>query len=138
MQKKASAKGRSPPQELEEGPHSGPHLLWCLRGQKQIISYIRKGKYNPAPPPAAPPVYVTLRGPPLYSEMGWTGELWSNCLFLILEGAARYAGLLLAPAEGFGLRPRPFFALRAKKDLFMSVLAHNLKFLVISSNLSKF
>ena len=41
----------------------------------------------------------------------------------ILEGAARYAGLLLAPAEGFGLRPRPFFALRAKKDLFMSVLA---------------
>ena len=33
----------------------------------------------------------------------------------ILEGAARYAGLLLAPAEGFGLRPRPFFALRAKK-----------------------
>ena len=40
-----------------------------------------------------------------------------------LEGAARYAGLLLAPAEGFGLWPRPFFALRAKKDLFMSVLA---------------
>ena len=38
-----------------------------------------------------------------------------------LEGAARYAGLLLAPAEGFGLRPRPFFALRAKKYLFMSV-----------------
>ena len=41
----------------------------------------------------------------------------------ILEGAARYAGLLLAPAEGFGLRPRPFFALRANKDIFMSVLA---------------
>ena len=41
-----------------------------------------------------------------------------------LEGAARYAGLLLAPAEGFDLRPRPFSALRAKKDLFMSVLAH--------------
>ena len=40
-----------------------------------------------------------------------------------LEGAARYVGLLLAPAEGFGLRPRPFFALWAKKDLFMSVLA---------------
>ena len=45
-----------------------------------------------------------------------------------LEGAARYAGLLLAPAEGFGLGPRPFFALRAKKYLFMSVLA---KILVI-------
>ena len=40
-----------------------------------------------------------------------------------LEGAARYAGLLLAPAEGFGLRPRPFFALRPKQDIFMSVLA---------------
>ena len=40
-----------------------------------------------------------------------------------LEGAARYAGLLLAPAEGFDLRPRSFFALRAKKDLFLSVLA---------------
>ena len=55
-----------------------------------------------------------------------------------LEGTARYAGLLLAPAEGFGLRPRPFFDLRAKKDLFMSVLAQILEFLVISSNLSKF
>ena len=40
-----------------------------------------------------------------------------------LEGAVRYAGLLLAPEEGFGLRPRPFFALWAKKGLFISVLA---------------
>ena len=39
----------------------------------------------------------------------------------LLEGAARYAGLLLAPAESFGLWPRPFFPLWAKKDLFMSV-----------------
>ena len=50
-----------------------------------------------------------------------------NCMGIlnVLEGAARYAGLLLAPAEDFGqgLRPIPFFALRAKKDLFMSVLA---------------
>ena len=59
-------------------------------------------------------------------------------LLLPLEGKAHYAGLLLAPAEGFGLRPRPFFALLAKKDLFMSVLAQILEFLVISSNLSKF
>ena len=36
-----------------------------------------------------------------------------------LEGTARYAGLLLAPAEDFGLRPRDFFALRGKKDLIM-------------------
>ena len=28
---------------------------------------------------------VTLRPPPLYSETGWTRELWSNCVFLILE-----------------------------------------------------
>ena len=36
-------------------------------------------------------------------------------------------GLLLAPAEGFGLRPRTFFALRAKKDLtmlFWPILGH--------------
>ena len=41
----------------------------------------------------------------------------------ILEGAARYVALLLAPAEGFGLQPRPSFAFRAKNNLFMSVLA---------------
>ena len=28
--------------------------------------------------------YVTLRGPPLDSETGWTGELWSNRVLLIL------------------------------------------------------
>ena len=31
--------------------------------------------------------------------------------FAKLEGAALYAGLLLAPAEGFGLWPRPIWAL---------------------------
>ena len=46
------------------------------------LSYIRKGKYRPAP---AAPVYVTLRLPPLDSEMGGTGELWSKTKFLILE-----------------------------------------------------
>ena len=35
-----------------------------------------------------------------------------------LEGTACYAGLLLAPAEGFGMWPR-HFALWAKKKLFM-------------------
>ena len=49
-----------------------------------ILSYIRKGKYRPATPTAAT-VYVTLRGPPLDSEMGWTGELWLNRILLILE-----------------------------------------------------
>ena len=37
----------------------------------------------------------------------------------LLEGAARYAGLLLAPAEGFSLRLGLFLALRAKKGLFI-------------------
>ena len=41
-----------------------------------------------------------------------------------LEGAARYANLLLAPAEGFGLRQRPFVALRAKQRAFHTFLAH--------------
>ena len=31
------------------------------------------------------PPSVTLRGPPLDSETGWTGELWLNCVLLILE-----------------------------------------------------
>ena len=43
----------------------------------------------------------------------------SRLMLPILEDTARYAGLLLAPAEGFGLRPRLFLALRAKKELFM-------------------
>ena len=43
--------------------------------------------------------------------------VYKRNLSIKLEGAARYAGLLLAPAEGFGLRPRPFFTLRAKKVL---------------------
>ena len=30
-------------------------------------------------------VCVTLRGPPLDSETGWTGELWSNPVLLILQ-----------------------------------------------------
>ena len=42
-------------------------------------SNIRKEKYRPATTPAAAaPMYVTLRGPPLDSEMGWTRELWSK------------------------------------------------------------
>ena len=40
-------------------------------------------------------------------------------ILLVLEDAARYAGLLLAPAECFGLWQRAFFALRAKKQIIM-------------------
>ena len=42
-------------------------------------------------------------------------------VLLKLEGAARYAGLLLAPAEGFGRGL--FLPFWQKKYLFMSVLA---------------
>ena len=38
-----------------------------------------------------------------------------------LEDTARYAGLLLAPVEGFGLRPRLFLPFRQKKKLIYSV-----------------
>ena len=38
-------------------------------------------------------------------------------ILLLLEGTARYAGLLLAPAEGFGLRPRLFWPFGQKKSL---------------------
>ena len=51
-----------------------------------------------------------------------------------LEYKARYAGLLLAPAEGF----KAFFALRAKKRAYFDVLAHFWKILVPSSNLGNF
>ena len=51
-----------------------------------LRSYIRKENYQPATTPAAAaPMYVTLRGPPLDSETGWSGELWSNPVLLILE-----------------------------------------------------
>ena len=52
----------------------------------------------------------------------------------ILEDTARYAGLLLAPAEGFSLRPRAFFPLRAKQKPYYAVLANFRPFLVSSSN----
>ena len=41
------------------------------------------------------------------------------CLLYILEGAARYAGLLLALAEGFGLRPRLFLPFAQKNTAFL-------------------
>ena len=68
-----------------------------------------------------------------------------NSLSLLLEDTARYAGLLLAPAEGFGLRPRAFFALRAKKGLIMlfwpifgNFLCPVVTLVTFSSNLSNF
>ena len=53
----------------------------------------------------------------------------------LLDGRARYAGLLKAPAESFGQR---FFALWAKKEAFDAVCAYFRQFLVFSSNLHNF
>ena len=46
------------------------------------VSYIRSEDFLR---PSVHSYSVTLRLPPLDSEMGWAGELWSNCVFLILE-----------------------------------------------------
>ena len=52
-------------------------------------------------------------------------NLWLKSLAILIKlgDTARYAGLL-APAKGFGLQPRFFFALRAKKRAFYAVLAN--------------
>ena len=47
-------------------------------------------------------------GPGNSHESANTGSSPIIELWLILEGAARYEGLLLAPVEGFGLWPRLF------------------------------
>ena len=43
--------------------------------------YIRHKDFRP--PSVRPSVTLVL--PPLGSETGWTGELWSNCILLILK-----------------------------------------------------
>ena len=40
----------------------------------------------------------------------------NNVKLIMLEDTARYAGLLLASAEGFGLRPRLFLPFGQKKS----------------------
>ena len=52
-----------------------------------------------------------------------------------LEGTARYAGLLLAPAEGFG---RDFFCPSGKERAFHAVCSYFRPLLVFSSNLHTF
>ena len=54
-------------------------------------------------------------------------------LFIKLEDTASYTGLLLAPAEVFGLWPRLFLPFGQKKG-FYAVLAHFWQFSVSSSN----
>ena len=55
--------------------------------------------------------------------------------YAILEDTARYAGLLLPPAGGFG---QGFFWPLAKKMAYYAVWGHFRPFLVFSSNFSNF
>ena len=64
-----------------------------------------------------------------------------NGTFPIVIITRRYGplhGLLLAPKEGFSLRPMFFFDLREKKKTYYAVLADFRPYLVSSSNLSNF
>ena len=58
-------------------------------------------------------------GSPRSSPKSTPVKRYNHChaFLLKLEGTARYAGLLLAPAEGFGLRPRLFLPFGQKKSL---------------------
>ena len=44
----------------------------------------------------------------------------SEYIYVVLEDTANYAGLLLAPAEGFGIRPRLFCPSGKKESLLYS------------------
>ena len=77
-----------------------------------------------------------LENPVLWKELSVSPVVSQSEDFLfslqLLEDTARYAGLLLAPAEGFGLRPR------AKKRPYYAVLDNFRPFLVSCSNLGNF
>ena len=67
----------------------------------------------------------------------WLGHPKSKSI-LALEGTARYAGLLLAPAEGSGRGRGFFFTFGKKKTFFMPIFAYLRPFLVLCSKLSNF
>ena len=75
--------------------------------------------------------------PTEFSYIFFLQKLFFQFLF-ILEDTARYAGILLAPAEGFGLRPGAFFALGGQKRAHYAVLANSWQCFVSSSNLGNF
>ena len=59
--------------------------------------------------------------------------------YIGLEGTARYAGLLLAPAEGLWPQAKTFcWPFGQKNRAFYAVLAYFSPWLVFSSNLSNF
>ena len=64
-------------------------------------------------------------GPGNSHESANTGSSPIIELWLILEGAARYEGLLLAPVEGFGLWPRLFLPF-GQKNNFLAALSSSI------------
>ena len=85
---------------------------------------------TPTPTPTAAPTATPTATP---SETPTATPAVAPPLYCRLEDTARYVGLLLAPAEGFGLRPG-FFCPLDKIRAFHAILAHFWRFLVFSSN----
>ena len=70
--------------------------------------------------------------------MPYSSDLTKITLWDKLEDTTRYAGLFLAPAEGFGLWAKAFLILWGKKRPYYAVLANFRRFLVSSSNHGNF
>ena len=71
-----------------EDPEMCTSVLYCT--VQQYCNPILDTRISVCPPfvlrlSSVCPPFVTLRGPPLFLEMGRTRELWSNCVFLTLE-----------------------------------------------------
>ena len=64
-----------------------------------------------------------------------TTQTYIYFFFISIEDTARYAGLFLAPGEGFG---RGFFCPSRKKRAYYAALANFRPFLLSSSNLGNF
>ena len=54
-----------------------------LVGMRTFLSYIRHEDFRPSS--VLRPSVCNAQGTPLDSETGWTGDLWSNPVLLILE-----------------------------------------------------
>ena len=65
------------------------YIVVCFKTSKLITAHLTiHYPWNPILDTrisGLPPSSVTLRVPPVKSETGWTGELWSNCVHLILK-----------------------------------------------------
>ena len=84
----------------------------------QRKSYIRHEDFiRPFVRPSVRPSSVRLTVPPLDSEMGWTGELWSKTKFLILENLEDSISIFFSPRKNIF----PNFQIFKKKVIFWNV-----------------